>query len=64
MIKIVLLGAGNLGSLLTAKLLNNKAINLVQVYNRSINKIEYLKSNTLITSNLLDLIELLIIILL
>ena len=45
MIKIVLLGAGNLGSLLTAKLLNNKAINLVQVYNRSIEKIEYLIEN-------------------
>jgi len=55
MIKIVLLGAGNLGSLLTAKLLNNKAINLVQVYNRSIEKIKYLKNKIEITDNLSEL---------
>jgi len=57
MIKVVLLGGGNLAFHLTNCLLAAKNVELVQVYNRSINKIEYLKSKTLITSNLLDLIE-------
>ncbi len=55
MIKVVLLGAGNLGYHLTEKLLNNKAINLVQVYNRSIQKIDYLKNKVEITDNLSEL---------
>jgi len=55
MIKIVLLGAGNLGFHLTANLLNNKAIELVQVYNRSIEKIDYLKNKVEITDKLNEL---------
>tara|TARA_R110001583_G_scaffold77623_4_gene211222 strand:- start:4545 stop:5306 length:762 start_codon:yes stop_codon:yes gene_type:complete len=57
MIKIVLLGAGNLAYHLTNYLLNNKAIQVVQVYNRSLEKIKYLKSKTSITNNLLELKE-------
>ncbi|SNR33637.1 Rossmann-like and DUF2520 domain-containing protein [Lutibacter flavus] len=52
MIKVVLLGGGNLAFHLTKNLLNNKAVNLIQVYNRSIDKIQYLKSKTAITDNL------------
>jgi len=55
MIKIVLLGAGNLAYHLTNCLLNNKAIQVVQVYNRSLKKINYLKSKTSITNNLSEL---------
>jgi len=55
MIKIVLLGAGNLAYHLTNCLLNNKAIQVVQVYNRSLEKINYLKSKTSITNNLSEL---------
>ena len=57
MIKIVLLGAGNLAYHLTNCLLNNKAIQVVQVYNRSLEKINYLKSKTSITNNLSELKE-------
>jgi predicted short-subunit dehydrogenase-like oxidoreductase (DUF2520 family) len=55
MIKVVILGGGNLASHLTNSLLNNKAIKLIQVYNRSVDKIQYLKSKTLITDNLNEL---------
>jgi len=57
MIKIVLLGAGNLAFHLTDCLLNDKNIEVVQVYNRSLEKINYLKSKTSITNNLLALKE-------
>jgi len=57
MIKIVLLGAGNLAFNLTKCLLNNKDIEVVQVYNRSLEEINYLKSKTSITNNLLGLKE-------
>lgn len=52
MVKVVLLGAGNLGYHLTQKMLNSTTIKLVQVYNRSITKIEYLKDKVPITNNL------------
>lgn len=55
MINVVLLGAGNLASHLTDNLLNNKVVNLIQVYNRSIAKIQYLKSKTLITDKINEL---------
>jgi len=57
MIKIVLLGAGNLAYHLTNCLLNNTAVELVQVYNRSIKKIEYLKDKTAITHHFSELKE-------
>ncbi|MBI9041406.1 DUF2520 domain-containing protein [Lutibacter sp.] len=52
MVKVVLLGAGNLGYHLTQKMLNSTSIKLVQVYNRSITKIEYLKDKVSITNNI------------
>lgn len=57
MIKVILLGGGNLAFHLTTCLLDAKNIELVQVYNRSITKIEYLKNKTLITNNLDELKE-------
>ena len=57
MIKIVLLGAGNLAYHLTKCLLNKNDLEVVQVYNRSLEKINYLKSKTSITNNLLALKE-------
>ncbi|WP_111707852.1 Rossmann-like and DUF2520 domain-containing protein [Lutibacter citreus] len=57
MIKVVILGAGNLAFHLTEKLLNNNSVDLVQVYNRSISKIHYLEHKTLITNNLNELKE-------
>ena len=52
MIKVVLLGAGNLAFHLTNKLLNTSGIHLVQVYNRTIANIDYLKTKTSITNSL------------
>lgn len=57
MIKVVILGNGNLAFHLTNQLLKNVEVNLVQVYNRSLEKIQYLKSKTSITNNLTDLKE-------
>lgn len=50
MIKIVLLGGGNLAFHLTNEFIHNSEIELVQVYNRSLEKIEYLKNKTSITN--------------
>lgn len=55
MIKVVLLGGGNLAFHLTNNLLSNKVVHLVQVYNRSFDKIQYLNGKTLITDNLNEL---------
>ncbi len=52
MVKVVVLGAGNVAYHLTNKLLDCKNIQLVQVYNRDIEKIKYLTSKTTITNNL------------
>ena len=52
MIKVVLLGAGNLAFHLTNKLLNTSGIHLVEVYNRTIANIDYLKTKTSITNSL------------
>lgn len=57
MIKIVLLGAGNVASHLTTTFLNTKKVDLVQVYNRSIKNIEHLAAQTAITCNLSQLKE-------
>lgn len=57
MINVVLLGAGNVASHLTTVFLNTPGINLVQVYNRSIKNIEYLKGKTEITCHVSPLKE-------
>jgi len=55
MIKVVILGGGNVAHHLTKYLLKNITVKLIQVYNRSIEKIQHLKSVTSITDNLADL---------
>ena len=57
MIKIILLGGGNVAYHLTNSLLKNKEVQVVQVYNRSIEKINCFKKSTLITNNLSELEE-------
>ena len=57
MIKVILLGGGNLAYHLTNELLNNPAIQIVQVYNRSIAAIAYLEQKTAITNNVSQLKE-------
>ena len=57
MIKIILLGGGNVAYHLTNSLLKNKEVQVVQVYNRSIEKINCFKNSTLITNNLSELEE-------
>lgn len=52
MLKVVLLGGGNLAFHLTHELLNNASLQLVQVYNRSLETIEYLKNQTSITNQI------------
>ena len=52
MIKVVILGGGNLAFHLTSKLLITNGVQVVQVYNRTIEKIDYLKYKTAITNNL------------
>ncbi len=55
MIDIVILGGGNVAYHLTSVLLQNNAVNLVQVYNRSLEKINCFKNSTSITNNLSEL---------
>lgn len=51
MINVIVIGYGNVGSHLVNALRSNSSINLKQVYNRSIEKIEHLASYCSITSN-------------
>lgn len=55
MINIVILGGGNVAFHLTNALLKNDAVNVVQVYNRSLEKINIFKNGTSITNNLSEL---------
>lgn len=55
MINIVILGGGNVAYHLTNALLQNNAVNVVQVYNRNIEKINCYKNSTSITNNLSEL---------
>jgi len=55
MINIVILGGGNVAFHLTNALLKNSAVNVVQVYNRSLEKISCFKNSTSITNNLSEL---------
>ncbi|WP_372792176.1 Rossmann-like and DUF2520 domain-containing protein [Lutibacter sp.] len=57
MINIVILGGGNVAYHLTTHLLKNASVNLIQVYNRSLDKIQHLKNFTSITNNLSKLKE-------
>ena len=52
MVKVVLLGAGSLGYHLTQKMLSSSSVDLIQVYNRTIEKISYLSDKIAITDNL------------
>lgn len=55
MIDIVILGGGNVAYHLTNVLLQNSAVNVVQVYNRSLEKINIFKNKTSITNNVSEL---------
>ena len=55
MIKIVILGGGNVAYHLTTHLLKSNTVKVVQIYNRSIEKIECFKNETSITNNLAEL---------
>ena len=57
MIKVVILGGGNVSYHLTTHFLENTQIELVQIYNRTIENIEKFKAQTSITNNLKDLKE-------
>ena len=58
MIKISIIGGGgNLGHHLTAILLKSKNIELTEVYNRTLDKIQYLKNVTSVTTSLNQLKE-------
>ncbi|MFO7673055.1 MAG: Rossmann-like and DUF2520 domain-containing protein [Lutibacter sp.] len=55
MINLVILGGGNVAYHLTKALLKNDVVNVVQVYNRSIENINCFKNSTSITNNLSEL---------
>jgi len=55
MIKVVILGGGNVAYHLTNQLLNNTSVELVQVYNKTIESLQYLKNKTSITTNISEL---------
>ncbi|MDT0552304.1 Rossmann-like and DUF2520 domain-containing protein [Urechidicola vernalis] len=57
MIEIIVIGYGNVGSHLIEVLLSNTSINLKQVYNRSIEKIEHLLSKCPITNSFDEILE-------
>ena len=52
MIKTVILGCGNVGSHLIKAFISSSNIELLQVYNRDLSKIESLQNKVLITNNL------------
>jgi len=51
MIKVVVLGGGNLAFHLTNEFLKNEVVNVVQVYNRTLEKIAHLRTKTSITNS-------------
>jgi predicted short-subunit dehydrogenase-like oxidoreductase (DUF2520 family) len=55
MIKVIIIGAGNVAFHLTNVLLKNKNIELLQVYNRDFQKIQYLKNKVAITDSISNL---------
>jgi len=57
MIKVVILGGGNVSYHLTTHFLENSQVELVQIFNRTIDKILKFKDKTSITTNLNELKE-------
>jgi predicted short-subunit dehydrogenase-like oxidoreductase (DUF2520 family) len=57
MIKTVVLGSGNVGSHLIKVFLSNSNIELLQVFNRDLNKIKSLQKNVLITNDLSKIVD-------
>lgn len=57
MIKVILIGSGNVGSHLAHTFLKSPEIELIQVYNRSIEHANQFKGTVAITSKLSDLLE-------
>lgn len=57
MIKTVVLGSGNVGSHLIKTFLNSPNINLLQVYNRDLNKLKSFEKNIPITDNLEKIVD-------
>lgn len=57
MINVIILGYGNVGSQLTEVLNSQTTINLVQVYNRSIDSIKHLKKSIATTNNINKLLD-------
>ena len=57
MIKIVLLGAGNVGTHLCRALQNKEGLEIIQWYNRSLNSLEKELVSFAVTQNLNDIIE-------
>jgi predicted short-subunit dehydrogenase-like oxidoreductase (DUF2520 family) len=55
MIKVTILGNGNLATHLTRVFIKKKEIDLVQVYSRNLEKMKHLSEKVSITDNLLDL---------
>jgi len=55
MIKVIILGGGNVAYHLTNEFLKNRSVKLVQVYNRNLKNIEYLKNKTSITNRITEL---------
>lgn len=55
MIKVVILGGGNVAFHLTSNFFKIKQVKVIQVYNRNIDTIAHLKSKTAITNNLNEL---------
>ena len=56
MIKVVVLGAGNVGSHLTKTFFDTPNIEMIQVFNRDLNKIKKFKNRTLITNKLDEIV--------
>ncbi len=56
MIKIVILGGGNVALHLFSALKSDAGISVVQIYNRSIKKLEHLRNEIALTNNLSELV--------
>ena len=57
MISVVILGSGNVATHLTRAFLKVDTVDVVQVYSRTIENVDYLKKKTSVTANLIDLKE-------
>ena len=57
MIKVVVLGAGNVGSHLIKTFLNTPNIEIIQVFSRDLNRIKKFKNRTLVTNKLDQIVD-------